>query len=186
MNLPARVDEIIRTLYEQNLKLANGSEDDRRTLTRMIAEQNCYELGLAWGTKATSSQAPQSKDAVAYRLAPGLMDVWDWQNGTTRQPQTHPGKPPDYPNLSGQYFIEVSPVNHLGGVVTPEPPVTPVEPPPPPKQYYPSKIGLRSVSSGKIVSCWDAPHTLIANRDETGIGEQFDVIVLAWSEVPPQ
>ncbi len=38
------------------------------------------------------------------------------------------------------------------------------------------KIALRA-QNGQIVSSWDAPHTLIANRDAVGIGEQFEVLV---------
>jgi hypothetical protein len=198
MNLPARADEIVKILYDRNKPLANGSEDDRRTLTRMMAEQICFELGPVWGTKSTSSAAPQSKDALAYRLSASAMDIFDWQNGSTRQPQTYPNMPPQYPNTTGQYFISVSPVDHLGGGTGPTPT-------PPPNTdalekrvaaleaqvaaleaesgAYPYKVGLRAVKDGKVVSVWDQP-TLIANRDAVGLGEEFVLEVKEWREIP--
>lgn len=37
------------------------------------------------------------------------------------------------------------------------------------------KIALRA-QNGLIVSSWDVPHTLIANRTTVGIGEQFELL----------
>lgn len=195
MSLPARVDQIVRTLYERNKPLANGSEDDRRTLTRMMAEQTHFELGPVWGTKATSSTAQPSKDAIAYKLSATAFDVWDWQNGTTREPQTHPNDPPTYPHVTGQYFIDVSPVDHLGAGGTPPGPVPPdtsdlearvaaleaqVKALEAEGHPVPYKVGLRAVHTAKVVSIWDQP-TLIANRDNVGLGEEFYLEVKEWA-----
>lgn len=127
MNLPSRIVEIVNTLYERNIPLAQGSDDQRRILTRWIAEQCCFEFNNDWGTKAQSVNHPQSKDAIAFRLISGAMDVWDWQNGSTRQPQVTPNQPPNYPNLFGQFFIQVLPIDHIGVIVAP--PVPPTNPP---------------------------------------------------------
>lgn len=116
--LPARVAEIAQALYEQNRSLAQGTDDDRRVLTRKIAEQTRYELGSEWGTKASSRNNPQSKDAIAMQTG-GRLYVWDWQNGSTREPQIRAGQPGD--DVTGQYFISVDPVNHLSVGTTPPP-----------------------------------------------------------------
>lgn len=122
MLFPARGVDIVWALYNAHTDLANGTEDNRRQLTRMIAEQMCFELGKVWGTKKGGPGNPQSKDAIAYDNGNGTFDVWDWQNGATRQPQVTANQPPDYPRLtSPQEFIEVTPVNHIGE----EPPAPP-------------------------------------------------------------
>lgn len=54
------------------------------------------------------------------------------------------------------------------------------------------KIALKA-QNGKIVSSWDTPHELIANRDAIGAGEQFELMVeqngqwvpLEFPVVPP-
>lgn len=127
MNLTGRHVEICRALHQRHIDLARGEDEERRKLTGMIAEQWCFEFGKDWGTKARSPTAPRSKDALAHRTGPSSMDVWDWQNGTTREPSVREGQPPDYPNITDQFFLEVAPVNHLGvapddgGTVVPKP-----------------------------------------------------------------
>ena len=128
MNLTQRHVEICRALHQRHIDLARGDDDQRRELTGMIAEQWCFEFGRDWGTKSRSPTAPRSKDALAHRTGPTSMDVWDWQNGSTREPNLREGQPPDYPNITDQFFIEVPPVNHLG-VVPGEPAVAPAPPP---------------------------------------------------------
>lgn len=121
MNFPQKAYDNVVALYEKdkllgNAALAKGDDRARRQLTRMIAEQNCFDLGPDWGTKSTSSNADQSKDGIAFRTGPGSMDVWDWQNGTTREVQVNAGDKPDYPNITDQFFIQVNPFNHLAKV----------------------------------------------------------------------
>lgn len=124
MVLSARHVEIITTLWERNQALANGNDDQRRELTRMIAEQCCFEFGPRWGTKAAAAGSPPSKDAIAYLLDNGRIDIWDWQNGSSRKPQVHAGKAADYPN-EPQNFISVPPFNHLRSQPPPPPPPDP-------------------------------------------------------------
>lgn len=114
--LTQRQVDVVEALYGLNINLARGFDDDRRKLTRIIAEQFRFEFGPKWGTKSTTPGHPQSKDAIAYDNGDGTIDVWDWQNGTTREPQVGVGDEPDFTNLN-QHFIAVEPINHLGGEV---------------------------------------------------------------------
>jgi hypothetical protein len=124
MKLTQRHVDVINVMYERNTTLAHGSEEDRRVLTRMIAEQLAFENGPSWGTKAQGATHPQSKDAIAFQTSTSKKDfeIWDWQNGTTRAPQVHVGQA-GVP-VTGQWFISVSPVNHLAST-GPEPPEPP-------------------------------------------------------------
>jgi hypothetical protein len=119
VDLPPRVKEIIRLMYERHRDLAHGDDDARRTLTRMIAEQIAYEFGPRWGTKAQSPSHPPSKDAIAFQTPDGQLFAWDWQNGATREPFDEPVRH----TITGQHFIAVTPKNHLGA-----PPPTPTPP----------------------------------------------------------
>lgn len=121
MNLPQEVFDAIVALHARHPDLSNGNDDQRRQLTRMMAEQSAFIMGLAWGTKAQSPTHPQSKDQIAHRISPTEFDVWDWQNGTTREVQVHPNSPPNE-RVTGQFFIAVSPINHLGSTPIPTPP----------------------------------------------------------------
>lgn len=124
MNLPGRVVEIVRALYEANKNLALGSDEDRRALTIKINEQIAFELGSQWGAKRADSGRPISKDAIAFNAAPDLF-IWDWQDGTTRGPSSFmaagvPGKNVGEGQPEGpQVFVPVSPTNHLGAVPAP-------------------------------------------------------------------
>jgi hypothetical protein len=130
--LPRRAREIIDELYVLHAGLAKGDEEQRRLLTRKIAEQCRYELGERWGMKRPDPGRPPGKDSLAYNDPVGMVS-WDWQNGTTRLPheiphfwsaealtRTNGGKP--------QIFIPVDPVDHLN-VHVPRPPAPPVEAP---------------------------------------------------------
>jgi hypothetical protein len=111
-----RQAEIIQLIYERNKILANGTDDQRRLLTRTIAEQWCYEFGSNHGTKSQFRDYPQSKDALAVQDNDRLYG-WDWQNGTTRAPQVKEGSPSI--DMTGQYFIRVTAINHLGTIPNP-------------------------------------------------------------------
>lgn len=118
MNIPSRVNTIIRELYNRNIPLAKGSDDQRRMLTMIIAEQVCYEFGPKWGTKRADKGRPPSKDSISYFDGTTLIN-WDWQNGTTREPMNL-GNGAD---ITGQVFMPVTPVNHLLAEGNPLPPI---------------------------------------------------------------
>lgn len=128
MTLTQRHVEIIWELYRRDLDLAKGNDDQRRQLTRKIAEQINFEFGPRWGTKSTTVNHPPSKDAIVYKNDNGTVDIWDWQNGDSRQPQVHEGKAADYKNMD-HFFLKVDAVNHLGSVVVNPPVVPPTGPP---------------------------------------------------------
>lgn len=137
MNFPAGGAVIVQALCARHFDLARGDDNQRRTLTLLIAQTFAARFGSQWGTKATTINHPQSKDALAYRNPDGAVDVWDWQNGNTREPQVRDGQPPHYPDaratLNGprQWFIEVKPIDHLAPAPA-EPAPAPAEPAPPP------------------------------------------------------
>ena len=117
MILSVRHIEIINQLYNRNIALANGDDNQRRKLTTMINEQNCFEFGTRWGNKARRVGGTVSKDAIGFLEDDRTVSVWDWQNGTTRKPQVKAGDEPDFPHLplNEAAFIPVSPVDHLSG-----------------------------------------------------------------------
>jgi hypothetical protein len=117
MKLPQRATDVIRELYERNKPLAQGDDNQRRALTKIIAEQICFDLGPTWGTKRADSGRPPSKDAIAQKQPDGKLFSWDWQNGATREPIDDP----DHVDITGQVFIEVAPVAHLDGQTGPPP-----------------------------------------------------------------
>jgi hypothetical protein len=124
MTYPARVQEILNSLYAQNTTLAKGTDDDRRAFTMLVAQQVCYELGPQWGTKKASETRPLSKDTLAFN-GPDQLHGWDLINGTTREPNTFPEE--INPNeMREQVFVPVPPVNHLksGTQAQPETPGT--------------------------------------------------------------
>lgn len=126
MRLPDKVQRIVDALYAQHKALADGDDDQRRSLAGMIAEQARFEMGPDWGWKRAGEGRPPSKDAIAFKGGPELIG-WDLFNGSTRAPNRNP----ESMSLAGQIFIDVAPINHLGNVsVPPPPPADPVDPPP--------------------------------------------------------
>lgn len=120
MNLSERQVSIVNQLYMMNLTLARGDEGQRRQLTQKIDEQIRFEFGPRWGMKARAGGniSTASKDAIGYLEDDGTVSVWDWQNGSSREPQVHAGEAPHYPHLplSEAAFIPVEAVNHLSSV----------------------------------------------------------------------
>jgi hypothetical protein len=124
---PARGVQIIDALY--NPALANGTDDDRRQLTRTILEQLAFEMpGDGWTWKSADPGRPPSKDSLS-RLVGGRLCNWDWQSGATRQRAVQAGTPGD--DITGQNPIPVARTNHLGDVPSvpvPNVPSTPQAP----------------------------------------------------------
>jgi len=126
MTFPPGATAIVSALYTAHMELARGTDEQRRALTKMIVQTIASRFGPRWGTKATSRNAPQSKDSIAWDNMDGTFDSWDWQNGTTKAPQIYDGIPPTYPRIGNQFFINVEPFDHLA-------PAGPVDVPAPPK-----------------------------------------------------
>jgi len=110
MKIPQRVYEIIVELYNRNTVLARGSDDARRSLTMLMAEQVRFELGSEWGTKRADKGRPLGKDSISYFHDGELMN-YDWQDGSTRKPHSPPG---NMESLPTQVFVSVNSVDHLG------------------------------------------------------------------------
>jgi hypothetical protein len=116
MKFPEIGVTVCQLMYEGNQPLAHGDDDQRRMLTRRIAEQLCSVLGSRWGGKARAGHnMPLSKDAIGYLEDDGTVSVWDWQDGGSRQSRVREGSDPDYPRLPANeaQFIEVPPIDHL-------------------------------------------------------------------------
>lgn len=110
---------IVQTLAEQHPDWANGDDNERRKLAKVIAEQLCFEFGPEWGWKSnhgnTEKDAP-SKDAIAKRRGPytpgrQLLFIFDLFNGGTRKPNRPCVSGPE--DEANQFFIPVEPKNHL-------------------------------------------------------------------------
>lgn len=118
---PARGVEIIDRLY--NPALAQGTDDQRRELTRTFIEQLVFEFpnaGYVW--KSADPGRPPSKDSIA-QMVGGRLCNWDWQNGQSRQRSVVAGQIGD--DITGQNPILVPGINHLSGAPNPTPGPTP-------------------------------------------------------------
>jgi hypothetical protein len=117
MLLPKEALRACDELYERNPTLAHGDDNQRRRLTRMIAEQIAFVLGDRWGCKKRAGLGDdwQSKDAIAFLEDDGTVSVWDWQSGATRRRVVNEGDPPTYPRLPQDEatFMPVLQTNHL-------------------------------------------------------------------------
>ena len=112
MQIPQKVKDNIRALYERNKPLARGTDDDRRALMKLINEQNRFDLGPSWGWKSADPGRPPGKDAIAHAEHGNAGDVWvaDVFSGSTREPSI-----PDEMELTNprQNFIAVEPIQHI-------------------------------------------------------------------------
>jgi hypothetical protein len=116
MRLPEAVQQTIRAMWPKVAHLHAGSDADRRTGTRIIIEQIVFSHpGQGYGWKASSPNNPPSKDAMA-RQVDGRLYYVDLIDGTTRQLADLNGEMED---ITGQHFIDVAGVNHLGAAPVP-------------------------------------------------------------------
>ncbi len=82
-----------------------------RAWTRQLTEQIRYTHGPEWGHKATSPNAPPSKESIARKVGDDL-HVWDMLIGAaTGQPIL--STDPHHYHVNDQHFIPVEPVDHL-------------------------------------------------------------------------
>ncbi len=124
---PQRGVEIIELLY--NPALAQGSDDQRRELTRTFIEQLAFEFpNDGWVWKSADPGRPPSKDSIA-RIVGTKLCNWDWQNGGTRQRAVVAGQTGD--DITGQNPIRVPGINHLTNVPSPQPGPVPTPTPMP-------------------------------------------------------
>ena len=110
MQWPPRVQEIVDALAQG---VAHSAPDDvRRATTEKIAQQCRFELGPNWGWKRADPGRPLSTDVFCTREP---FVGWDWSipSGIATFPESI--------DLTGQVFVEVEPVNHLGIVPAPGP-----------------------------------------------------------------
>ncbi len=102
------------------------SEDDCRTWVHRLAEQFRFAYGPGWGHKRADPYRPLSSDVMAYQEAAVFVGYDVILNAGT--PDRRLVTDGDSLDLTGQVFVPVEPVDHLGGTVpvpTPEPTPTP-------------------------------------------------------------
>lgn len=112
MILPDHIFVIIKALHAQNLTLAQGDDEARRSLQRKIVETVVARFSdEGWGWKRAAEGRPPSKDSIANRrLAPGHLLAWDCFNGATRDPARG-----EAATIDDQIFIELEGFDHLEG-----------------------------------------------------------------------
>jgi hypothetical protein len=106
------------------------SEDDCRTWVHQLAQQFRFSYGPAWGHKRADPGRPLSSDVIAYQSGAvfvGYDVILD--AGTPDRRLVTDG---DSIDLTGQVFVPVEPVDHLGDTVpAPQPDPTPQPTPTP-------------------------------------------------------
>lgn len=97
-------------------------EENVRQWSIRFAEQVAFQRpGMGWGMKRADPNRPISKDTLA-RSMDGKLFIWDMLLGTgTGAPRINPD--PEAEEVTGQVFVPVAQVNHLG--VPAAPPATP-------------------------------------------------------------
>lgn len=147
MKISTQAVAAIKGLWTAHQDLARGSDDDRRALTRLMAEQLATQ-DPKWGTKSADPGRPPSKDAVAYNGA----SLWGWDtiNGTSREVQVAAGQEGE--DITGQTFIAVTPTDHLGTGQLPIPPIPPIPPTQPPVDLGPLNQAMLAIAQAVQIS----------------------------------
>lgn len=129
MQLPETVKQI-RARYIAAFPVPQGVpgeafEELARQWTIAFAEQVAFDLpNQGWGMKRADPNRPISKDTIS-KLEGGRLFIWDLLTGTgTGTPR--PVDNPESEDITGQLFVQVTPTNHLKGVVTPKADLAPV------------------------------------------------------------
>ena len=104
-------------------------EDRCRAWTRSLAQQIVFSTNdRSWGCKNAGGGRPQSKDALAHQVGGNLFG-FDLLFGVgTGSPSLVPS--PSGEDITGQVFMPVDPVDHLGGGPAPGPASGPAVAPP--------------------------------------------------------
>ena len=143
MNLQADVHAIVKR-FATTFPVPQGApgpahEQRCREWSIKVAQQVAHEFGTAWGVKRASPTRPISKDSLAFN-GDG-MHSWDLLKGAgSGTPEL--AKNPQHHDISGQVFVVVTPVDHLGGLVEPDP-VEPDPMEPDPVEPDPRSSGIR-------------------------------------------
>ncbi len=177
IRFPATAQRILYALYDRYRNLAHGTEEQRRELTGIIARQVRFNLGSKYGWK--SSSGVPSKDSIAYRDG-AVIHAWDLFNGATREPNDAPMSV----DISTQTFIEVEPVDVLGGAATPTPTTPPTTPPSQPTgaqggATLDAQIAALQYSVGVLTARIQAQNDVIANLPRGGGGGDINGMRIA-------
>jgi hypothetical protein len=133
MKLPGEVLETL-SRYVEKCPVPHGEpgdviEQSVREWTNAAVEQVVFEHpGQGWGSKRADGGRPQSKDAIANnQMQGGRLLCWDLVSGAGTGNGSFVGQNSDEADITGQVFIAVIGVDHLGGGQPPRPdPQTPV------------------------------------------------------------
>jgi len=91
-----------------------STDEGCREWTGKLAQQFCFSFGALWGHKRADPGRPLSTDVIAYRDATTFIGYDILYNAGL--PEVRLLTNPDPIDLTGQTFIAVPPVNHLGTI----------------------------------------------------------------------
>lgn len=115
---PLRVQDILNELARRHPTWVADDTGPRFNLNRMFAEQVVYELGPKYGLKRADPGRPISSENLAIEDGVRLY-AWSWENQHNGEVEQFP----EWEDITGQTFVPVDPVNHLGIDRPPPPPV---------------------------------------------------------------
>lgn len=142
MKWPERVQEILDALATQHPDWVADDTGPRYRLNEMVAQQARYELGPDWGLKRADPGRPISSENIAKREGSRLI-AWAWEN-------RHDGTwehMPEGEDITGQTFVPVEPINHLGVAPEPQPEPGPTPGPVPQPPPIPNVPGLEQIAA---------------------------------------
>jgi hypothetical protein len=124
---PPRFGDVAQALYTKAHLTPASSDDEKRVVTIQLAEQLAFEFpGQGWGAKTAGAGRPISKDCVAKvesltggtSIVKGVCYDWILGGGGVKLP-------PQVNDITGQVFVPVAAVDHLGAAPAPPPPPPP-------------------------------------------------------------
>lgn len=122
MNLPTNVHAVVKQ-FADKIPVPQGApgeahEQRCRDWSIKVAQQVAHQFGTAWGVKKASPTRPISKDSLAFN-GDGLHS-WDLlKSAGSGTPELAAN--PQHHDISDQVFVVVTPMDHLGGPVGPDP-----------------------------------------------------------------